>query len=84
MSEERPDKIRIVGYISELFVNALCQIFAAHQRAPGDTRVLRVAPDQFVGIEIGRVTRQEVQGQLTAGVGHGFPDAGLLMRRQSR
>ncbi|MGF6969256.1 hypothetical protein OKW43_006351 [Paraburkholderia sp. WC7.3g] len=58
MSEERSNKRGIVACIGELFVDALIELFAAHQRTSRKGGTLGVAQDRLIGVEIRRVVRQ--------------------------
>ena len=69
--------------LQQLFIYAILQFFTFHERLSGDTRSLGMTPDQFVGIQVRRVTGKEVQRQATRRAGYVLPDYRLLMRGQT-
>jgi hypothetical protein len=83
MSEERSNGSKIVTYIAELFVGALRKFFTMHQRTSRNASTLSVTPDQFIGVEVRCVARQEVQGQLALRADYVVLHACLLVSGQT-
>lgn len=82
MLEERTHELRVAPDLGELFMDFRPQLFSLLQRASGNASTPDVTPYQFVWIEVWRVTRQEVQGQLPVGAGDVVPDDRLPVSGQ--
>ena len=67
----------------QLCVDANVKLLACLQGSPGGAGAFDMTPHQLVGVQVGRVARQEVQAEFAAGGLHVFPDVGLLVRGQA-
>ena len=84
MSEERAHELRISSNLRKLFVNPWPQLFALLQGSSRNPGALDVTPHQLIGIEVWRVSGQEMQSQSALGAHDVVLDDGLLMRWQGR
>src|ERR1700747_2614195 len=83
MPEERAHELRISSNLRKLFVNPRPQLFALLQRSSRNAGALDVTPHQLIGIEVWRVSGQEMQSQSAFGARDVVLHDGLLMRWQS-
>ena len=60
MPEERAHELRISSNLRKLFVNPRPQLFALLQRSSRNAGALDVTPHQLIGIEVWRVSGQEM------------------------
>ena len=64
MLEERPHQDGPATDLSQLPGHTLIELFTLLERTPGIAGALRVAPDQFVGVEVRGIAGQIMQGQF--------------------
>lgn len=83
MSEERAHELRISSNLRKLFVNPQPQLFALLQWSSRNSGALDVTPHQLIGIEVWRISGQEMQSQCAFGARDVVLDDGLLMHWQS-
>jgi hypothetical protein len=67
----------------QLLFDAKFQLLAGPQRVASHTAALDMAPHQFIGIEIGRIARQDVHRQLAMSRCDVFAHVQLLVRGRS-
>ena len=67
----------------QLRMYAILQFFTFHGRFSGHAGSLGMTPDQFVEIQIRRVTGKKVQRQATLRAGYVLVDGSLLMYGQT-
>jgi hypothetical protein len=74
---------RAIGHSLKLLVDVFFEVFALAKRSACHTCSFGVAPHQLVGIQVGRVPRQEIQGEFAIRGCDVLLHQCLLVRRQS-
>ncbi len=83
MFKKRTHKLWVITGFLQLFMHALLQLFAFHQRFSDNARALGMTPNELVRVEVWRVAGQEVQEKTPSCAGHILLDHLFLMRRQT-
>ena len=82
MLEECANKLRVVGDFLKLLIDPVFEFFTLLERVARDTCSFGMAPHQLIGVEVGRVAWQEVQGELALRGGNILFDDFLLHPKQ--
>ena len=83
MLEKRTYQLGVIADLLQLFLHAIMQVLALHQRPSGHARALGMAPDKFVRVQVWYVAGQKMQRQTPLRVSNIGLDDRLTVRRQA-